>query len=522
VLSIITNILALFPRDPEVHKNLNERFLSSEILERVSGRAHVFSRVGCLQLMRDLMLYGNEQVQDSESSVQVIGELALLTNEFLEPEPQLPSQLSDLDVVLLFVPRWDVDNPDDLAYAVTRMFTILTELLPGQDPNVKRLSSTIGLNSKTLAVDGLPLGDFLAIAFGLFAFSRKVSEKRERAVFNFDNLLAKSSLSQSIVDRFREDRGLTLAEFRERLGGTEGVTLESFVSEIRGRSFLSKSLNVFRTYPLLKFEKARCLVLDLQFLSELLSNGVYWRIFDPLPTEALKKSFRELWGYLFELYATRLLREFYPPASQMLQTDVRYGRGQIDALIDSGADVFVFEMKGSLLTEAAKRFGNRAKFEADVRKKFVMDGKKSPKAAVQLARSCQALAGGKITTAIVPKRIYPILVSPEPAVTCLCFNSYLDGIFAVEVGSSRSIRPLTVMSVNEFEEMLAYVSAGVFGWRDLLEERFQNGFMFSVHQAIYDWRQRKGLEPLRNQSMFRDFERVYKLIADTYGFQSAP
>jgi hypothetical protein len=89
-------------------------------------------------------------------------------------------------------------------------------------------------------------------------------------------------------------------------------------------------------------------------LAELLTAGVYWNIFDSLPRNR-RESFKELWGRLFEIYGVDLLKDFYPHASGILAADLNYDGGQVDALLDFGQAVVVFESKSSLLTEAARR-----------------------------------------------------------------------------------------------------------------------------------------------------------------------
>jgi len=192
-------------------------------------------------------------------------------------------------------------------------------------------------------------------------------------------------------------------EFRKRLGG-KARTRKAFDAELERRSFLTESLNLFWQFPFMKLEPNRVLILDLEFLAELLTGGVYWNIFDSLPGNR-RESFKELWGRLFEIYGVDLLKDFYPPASGILAADVNYNGGQIDALLDFGEAVVVFEIKSSLLTEAAKRSGDRAKFVADFERKFVRNEKGKAKALLQLAASCKAIEDGRIPTAMTPGRM---------------------------------------------------------------------------------------------------------------------
>jgi len=142
VLATINGILSEYRMGhEEVHRTLNERFLSPDLRVKVSDYqpggpafAGVFNKVGCLQLMRHLIVYGDRSVA-SDKDVAGLGELLLLTNQFIQPEFQ-PVQASNLDLLLQFLPIWDVCNPRDLAYTLSRMYTILREILPGDDAQV--------------------------------------------------------------------------------------------------------------------------------------------------------------------------------------------------------------------------------------------------------------------------------------------------------------------------------------------------------------------------------------------------
>jgi hypothetical protein len=508
VLAAINNLLATGGRDPQVHRGLNERFLRNDLRQAVANLALgggafpvVFTPTGCFHLMRHLILYGGNPTGSATTSEDALGDLMLLGNEFLQSDfAPKSSPPSAVEIALQFVPTWDVDNPRDLGYALGRMYTILGELLPGVDPGVRNRFSAIGVRSGELAVDGLPLDDFMAVVFGIYSWAQDILTKGPQvAVFDHKLLFEKVGFPQALVEKFVAKRGLDLSGLKDQLGRGIVGGREDFKSEMARRAFLTESLNVFRQNPLLRLDNGRTLILGIQFLAELLTSGVYWSIFDGLP-QASRKTFKELWGRLFELYCTGLLSEFYPPSSGVMSSDVPCVGGQIDALLDFGDDVFVFEIKSSLLTEAAKRKRNLDEFEKDVILKFVRNEKGNPKAILQLVRACKAIANQRVRTAVHPKaprRIYPIFVSDEPAVEALFFNQYLDELFQRELGKSPSTRPLTTMSVNEFEETLPYTSSNLLAWNELLEERFKGGIadIFSVHQTIYNLRTARRIAP---------------------------
>jgi hypothetical protein len=368
------------------------------------------------------------------------------------------------------------------------------------------------MNISATMVGRLPLNDFIAAVFGLFAYGRQLKGP-EHATFDVRRVFSKVGFPPGILRKLVQDRALSTRGLGKALRGGKPHTRKRFNEELAGRAFLTESLNIFRQAPLLKMDANRMLILDLDFLVELLTSGVYWTIFDNLPPNK-RETFRQLWGRLFEIYAVDLLKEFYPETCGMLHPDVQYKTGQIDALLDLGNVVGVFEIKSSLLTEVAKRATNRAAFVADYERKFVRNAKGAPKALLQLAEACKAVEDGRVRTATRPRRIYPVCVSDEPGVESFFFNTYSNEIFQKEMAPGSCIRPVTMMSINELEEALPYVSGNDFDWAELFESRFIGNSVctFSVHQAIYDLLRAKGLRPRRNQAIRKSFDEVWKII----------
>ena len=252
------------------------------------------------------------------------------------------------------------------------------DILPGNDPEVRKLAGKLGINTTGIRVGSLPLNDFVAAVFGLFAYGRSL-KGAELAIFDVRRVFAKVGFSVGVLRKLVTDRALTTSALRKCLSAGKPHTRKNFDEELERRSFLTDSLNIFRQNPLMKMGANRVLILDLEFLAELLTAGVYWNIFDGLPRNQ-RETFRELWGRLFELYAVDLLKQFYPPFSRILTADLTYDAGQVDGLLDFGQVVVVFEIKSSLLTETAKRSGNKADFVADYERKFVRNARGKPKA----------------------------------------------------------------------------------------------------------------------------------------------
>jgi len=526
-LALINGILSdRRATDPEVHRVLNERFLPDDLRAKMYQHkpggpdfGAVFNVIGCLQLARHLILYGGDTAGSAVQDVHRLSELVLFANEFTQPTPPFKSaQPSSLQRLLSILPVWDVCNPRDLAYTLSRMLTILTEILPGTDPKVRGLVAKLGMSASGIKVGCLPLNDFVSAVFGLYVYGQRMATvEPDCAVFDPHRVFSQVGFPEEILLNLIADRALTISEFRERLAGGTPHDRRSFAEEIRQRQFLTDSLNLFRQFPLLRLGENRILIFHLQFLVELLTSGVYWSVFDGLP-QGRRETFRELWGRVFELYVAGLLNEFYPSACGILTVDRKHSTGQVDALLGFVDDVFVLETKASLLTERAKRGGEEASFVRDFNLKFVRNERGEPKGILQLAASCKAVQDGKIPTVKRPARIYPVLVSEEPAVEAAFFNTFANEVFQREATPGPRIMPITVMSISELEEILPYSASNDLSWREILNSRFTGTEVgpFSVHQAVYDLSRRTGINPRRNEALKRKFDWVWETIISRY------
>lgn len=511
--------------DPKVHREIATRFVIPQLIARIFDEKFefgafpvVFSRIGCLQIVRQLMLFGGS-APSSRWNQFYVGRLALLANDFLQVEPAYAaSGPTNLDLLLILAPTWDIYNPRNLGHAMSRMYTLLTDIMLGKDPIVTKLFSRLGLSADKIEIDGIPLNEFVAIVFALFAFGRAI-EGPVRVLFRINEIFAKIDFPQELLEKMIGARARSVEEFRILLGSGEEQEREKFADELTRKPFLLESLTCFRTYPLLRMDSEQVLILDLQFVVELLTSGVYWSIHDNLPNNK-RGDFKELWGRMFELYIVGLLRQFYPQGAGMLTPDIEYSGGQIDALLDFGDAVIIMEIKSSLLTEPAKRSADKDVFVVDFRRKFVENEKGKPKAIKQLAAACQAVLTGEVktVTGTVPPAIYPVFVSDEPIVEAAFSNAYFNEEFQKEVVNDKRVKPLTVMSTDEIEHILAHTAENDFTWEELLQSRFNESgvYPYSVGQAIYDLLQSKGLGSKPNPALKQKADEVAEIIRGAF------
>jgi hypothetical protein len=473
-----------------------------------------FNRVGCLQTIRYLVLYGGANPNQDWNTFK-IGRLALLGNEFL-PDPSVPqsSMPSNLDLLLLVAPTWDIYNVRNIGHGMARIFTILTEIMPGSEPKVVKLLAQLWIVPDKIEIDGVPLNQFVTIVFGIFAIGRPPEGPR-RVLFSSKEIFAQTKFPQPVLEQMLQVRARTIEDFRMLFNGGQEATRSTFAADLARRSFLTDGLNVFRKYPMLKLDSEKVLILDLQFVAELLTAGVYWSIFDGLPQKK-RDTFKELWGHMFELYAVDLLAKFYPLMSGMFSPDVSYKDGQIDALLDFGSFVLVIEIKASLLTEPAKRSADIETFLKDFRRKFVENEKGNPKAIKQLASACRAILKGEVPMANRNESpvIYPIFISDEPTIETTFMNGFFNDEFQKEGIDDPKVKPLTIMAIDELEQLLSHVNDGDFTWEELLRSRFDRNSMLasSVGQTIYDMLAAKGLSSKQNWALKRKYDEVGEIM----------
>jgi len=517
-----TNNLVLDQQySPELHASVAERFLRPEyrafLQQPLEADPHpkfrvAFTRLGHLLTLKLLIcLLPDHGPQPETPEPHLAGDLAVLANEFTGSSSiREGNEPSAMELILEFVPRWEIDNPPDLAYSWSRTIAML-EHLRGGDATVRRLRDAIALDIGAVRFHDLTLEELVAAAFAVFTQMKRLSPADPIVtIVDAQSIAADLRFSAGIVQRFLSGIAIALPTLKARLQPTP-LEREEFERLVRSDLFATDTV-VLRQNPVIALPDDKFLVLDRHFVSEMVSSGLYWQIFESLEGSH-RERLRELWGRLFELYVFDLLGHYYPAMSQMLSVDVAYADGQIDALLDLGDVVIVFEIKASLLLRNARFSRDPATFEQDIRKKFVETPNGKPKALSQLANAVSAIARGTVATATQPRRIFPVLVADEASLQSLGVNQYLNELFTPLVAGETigSVAPLTVMAIEELEELLPYVSTNALPWATLLGERFtgETVAMESIHQAIYI-HHLNGVPHLRNDFLLTIFRRIWE------------
>lgn len=518
-LSMILNSVEKFQHDRQLQSALVEKFLRPEyrkLPERAPGEKRpdyedIFNPLGALFALKLLLgaapFPGRDQPAE-EADQFAIGDLMLLANEFVLVSTLTAETMTDANLAADFLPVWDLTNEGRIVYEMGRMYRMIAVHLAGLDPKVSRVMRQLGVGLSGITFGGIPLEGYIFAVFVLWARIQNIISPeflRNPGIGIFDSLdlLKKSSFPPGAFQHFLDDSSFDSDALRAKLSGQDTGWDEGMVSELLTISTFRSDFLAFRERPILRLENRRYLVLCGHFLADLLSIGIVFQIRSVLPAGkgALLMS---LFGRLFELYASELLESFYPPLSGFLQIDVGYADGQLDALLDFGEYVVLLEFKFFLLNHEIKHSRKTGELEKSLREKLVENERGERKAARQLAHAAQAVLDGTISTARTGKPIYPVVVIYESGLQCPGANTVVNRYFQEHralLTRPDLIRPMTVMSVAELEDLLPQVGAGSTTWRDVLDARLirDDDVMFiSVHQALYDLMKKHGKVWLNN------------------------
>jgi hypothetical protein len=339
----------------------------------------------------------------------------------------------------------------------------------------------------------------------------------ELAIFSPGALLEHTTFPLEVFQRFLDAAGVSFEDIRQKLSGNPEGWDERALWDLLGSTIFATDFLALRERPILRLEADKYLVLDPDFLGDLLSSGVLFQLRASIPASK-GAQFMSLLGRLFELYLNELFGHFYPSASGILQLDVRFNDGQVDALLDFGSYVVLFEFKFFMLKHEIKHNRQGGDLEKSLREKLVENERGERKAARQLAQAARAIQERRIkTVSLANKPIYPVVVVYESGLESPGANAFINRFlqeYREHIPDPSLVRPLTVMSVGELEGLLPQTEASLTTWQEVLESRMSRDEvqLISVHQAIYDILKRKRLNGKNNEFLLETSDAIFETI----------
>jgi hypothetical protein len=464
---------------------LEREFLSDSIRTKVGYfRARVlpdqasliFTRAGALLNLKILLGLSRPAAPFRPTA---LGACALHANDYVESLNVTSLSSGTLPLIAEFAPVWELMNIREPIQLLRRSFFIYSVLLRQNE----RMQSLFVEPIDTMEFAGLRFEKYFPLLFGMHTAARSgvLATPFPTSILDGRDVASKAGISEEQFEAFAAAKALTISTARDVFGPLDDPGV--FTSHVT-RSLWSSDQRTLRNRPLLQLDDGRFLVVDLQFLFESASAGLSWSLAQRL-TGKQRDLFFSYWGQLFESYSQRLLGHYYPgePIERMYGKD-----GQIDGFLQVGDDVIVFEMKAGFMRETARGSRDPAIIDAALRERFVENEKGERKGVRQLATTVSALLATGVPGVHFSDRVYPVLVGEDPILQTLAVNTYLDDIFRQETTVDGRVAPLTVMLIDELEQILPYVRTGDLLWQELLERRFVSDRVVatSVQSEFFD------------------------------------
>jgi len=479
-------------------KNKAERFRLKLTEEGVA-----FTRAGCLLNLKLLL---GTQVADVPFKETAIGAVALHANDYVESVETSGLAKDTLPAIAEFGPMWELQNIREPANLVARYFR-LYQLLQQDDRMTALFKRPIG----ELTLAGLTFREYFTLLVGLFANARSgiMEYPKPTSIINARKVATDAHLTLEQFTTFAASKALTRDVALTAFGPLD---LEQFVARVTTNAWTSDQ-RPFRRTPLLGLPRGDYLVLDLQFLFESASAGIPWALKDEYLTKDESRLFLNYWGTVFERYVQELLAHYYPSQAPV---ERKYGRdGQIDAFLIAGEDVIVVEVKAGFLAQEKKGSRDQQLVAAALGTKYVTDDGNRAVGVRQLAVTCNAVLDGVLGT--IAGRIYPVLVGEEPMLQVPLVNTYLNDIFREHVTSDR-IAPVTVMLVDELEQLLPNIVAGDLTWQDLITARCDGMRVAGapVHTTLLDLAMKRRFRRRPDTFLRRHSDTLIAMVKEAY------
>jgi hypothetical protein len=492
------------------HEFLNEntRNRMLRFRSRVTEECVVFTRAGSLLNLKLLLALQPSSVPFRSTA---IGAIATHSNDYGESVDTQHLSSGVLSVITEFAPTWELFNIRELLPLLARSFHLYRL---AQDD--ERMTALFRKPLEDVPLGGLTFRMYFALLFGIYSSVRKnvVAAPFPTSILNAVEIATMAGLTVDQFNTFASAKAMTFDEARSCVGWS--ATDNTFKQNVTSSRWASSPL-AFRARPVLKLDDGRFLVLDLQFLFESASAGLSWSLMQELGTPHERLRFLDTWGDLFERYVRDLLTHYYPDqeVARTYPPD-----GQIDAILSIGEDVVVVEVKSGFIAEAAKGSRDMRTIDEALRNKYVTDkkGKKDRGVGVrQLVATTKALLSGKVSGVTATGRIIPVLVGEDPILRTPGMNTYLNDFFSEEIASDR-VAPLTVVLIDELEDVLPQIRAGDFTWLDLVTSRFEGERMVAapVSMTLADLAASRGFSWKPDTFLKAQSDALMAMVEDAY------
>jgi hypothetical protein len=412
---------------------------------RGAARRALFNSWQLLMFAKAVLLYGsddNKQDLSDESRLQRVGNCLLSINDLigLGSEGEMREDDTRLTEALIrngaFFAREKAGNLLPRYYDLFLMLPKETDLK--ESPNYMDIEPTFR------RITGFDLELFLALGFGIYSYYAAAKDFHiDKFVLNRRTFFSKTLVPDETTHKLLSLVSASRDQFRQQ-------HIAKYGNSNLGNYF---DFTFLRQRPLVRLDDNIYIPVDVRFLVERITAGIYWDIHDNLVGQE-RSRFQSFFGHILQAYLERLFRRVYPEPSATVRRafyDTPYGGERAsDTILFYGEEaVFIEVVVGRLRMEKTMISGDSEAFSEDISNKIV-------DAARQIDRVIRDFITGKLAlpdwSPDNTKRYYPVVVTISPLPILLATYDMVRHMVA-DAGylTSHHVADLEVASVGELE-----------------------------------------------------------------------
>ena len=517
-------------RTIELQTFLVNVFIDDDLFERLKakmGRERIFHRrlfhpLQILTLMKKIVLNGTKvgglRPEVDKSAAHRLGRCLTMVNDFLfTPEnlrlvgsSRTSTRLRKVALQLQVGSGLEVNNPPAIHASIVRSDKIFGDIL-------RRTPGASDIRTVFRQRSGMEIEDYVDHVFGLLIYFitldfHKVIEDAGLASINLSIFFAQGS-----------------AEIVQRFWCLELTTVDALETELRQPSVLKEyhDFTAFRKRPMLEIGPNNATPVHVGFVQEKLESGLFWAIFNTLPTQEERALLFTKWGYLFEQYVSDTLSECLDKGTKFLSFP-RFADNDdeaFDGMYADGDVWIVMEYKGGFLNLNAKYSEDEQEFLRDLNRKF---GRDKGAGIEQLVRKISAVFAAKpkerrALTGIDASGVHvilPVLVVQDPFVSSEATTPYLVEVFGTMKRKQNLDRKIVcttplILGVSDIEALAPYLLTRQVTLVDCLMERSRLGGarFLSFRDFFRIYLHDRDIAMVRDEAVFERFRQIVDRVS---------
>lgn len=505
---------------------------TGEHLNRQGHSVVVLHRWQMLGLMKMMILWGSDKGLDPNSDRNArfeLGKVCLMATSFLSPEPGATSKD---EIRALLMPTFELTNPPELYNSIARSFSYL---------NIASNVSLVGLGTRKIndlfeQKYGVSIFKYLGIVYAIYA---KYEVLKSNPIFYFNQ---PKELNISRREHFKH---LTFTEFEiDKVFELISIDPSAFYEKGEFGSTFEFDFLGFRKTPIIKVSDDIYTCVDLEFLAEKLGvTNWFLAIRDGLPDDPEKpgrrdnrlfSSLNDTWGKeIFERYVgtillsepTPYLRDFRLRNHKIIPQNrnpsennkPRFDWGLFNAnslILSKEVSWLIWIECKTLRLDVLSKYGN----EPDKLKNKLLDKFKLSDGKNQIIAGIELIINGKASGLTrLASTIYPVIIIEDELfgiapVSDLIVEGFDKLLQSINIPKSFHVKPLTLFTIETFERIERFVTAGHFSLQEFLEFRSRTTSA-DFHEILNDFLRAKGIthQPMNNRlnALFDQFHEEF-------------